>query len=166
MLKGARMQYRVGIGYDIHRLIEGRPLFLGAIQIPYIKGLLGHSDGDALIHALCDALLGALALGDIGEHFPDTDPKYQGIASSKLLMVVKDLVDKSGYKINNLDIVIIAQEPVLLPFKKQMKEKISSLLGLGEEAVNIKAKTNEGLGAVGNKEAIACYAVASLVKEG
>ncbi|MFA5092863.1 MAG: 2-C-methyl-D-erythritol 2,4-cyclodiphosphate synthase [Candidatus Omnitrophota bacterium] len=158
------MQYKVGIGYDIHRLIEGRPLFLGAIEIPYIKGLLGHSDGDALVHALCDALLGALALGDIGEHFPDTDPKYQGIASSKLLAVVKELVDKSGYKINNLDVVVIAQEPNLSPFKKQIKEKISSLLNLSEEIINIKAKTNEGLGAVGNKEAIACYVVAALVK--
>lgn len=158
------MQYKVGIGYDIHRLVEGRPLFLGAVEIPYIKGLLGHSDGDALIHALCDALLGALALGDIGEHFPDTDPKYQGIAGSKLLGIVKGLLERSGYKINNLDVVIIAQEPSLVPFKKQMKDKISSLLGIREEVVNIKAKTNEGLGAVGNKEAIACYAIASLVK--
>ncbi len=158
------MQYRVGIGYDIHRLTEGRPLFLGSIEIPYIKGLLGHSDGDALIHALCDALLGALALGDIGEHFPDTDPQYHGIASSKLLLTVKGLVDKSGYKINNLDVVIIAQEPQLLRFKKQMKEKISSLLGIKEETVNIKAKTNEGLDAIGNKEAIACYVVVSLIK--
>lgn len=164
MPRGARMQYKVGIGYDIHRLTEGRPLFLGAVEIPYIKGLLGHSDGDALIHALCDALLGALALGDIGEHFPDTDPKYHGIASSKLLKVVQGLVNKSGYKINNLDVVIIAQEPQLLPFKKQMKDNISSLLSIKEETVNIKAKTNEGLGSVGNKEAIACYAIASLVK--
>ena len=159
------MQYKVGIGYDIHRLIEGRKLYLGAVQIPYIKGLLGHSDGDALIHAICDALLGALSLGDIGEHFPDTDPKYQGIASSQLLAVVKGLVDKSGYKINNLDVIIIAQEPQLLPFKKQIKEKICCLLNLKEDALNIKAKTNEGLGAVGNKEAIATYAVASLIRK-
>lgn len=158
------MQYKIGIGYDIHRLIEGRPLFLGAVEIPYIKGLLGHSDGDALIHALCDALLGALGLGDIGEHFPDTDPKYQGIASSKLLEIVKGLVDKSGYKINNLDVIIIAQEPQLIPFKKQIREQICLLLNLDEDDLNIKAKTNEGLGAVGNKEAIACYAVASLIK--
>lgn len=158
------MDYKVGIGYDIHRLVEGRPLFLGAIEIPYIKGLLGHSDGDVLVHAICDALLGALALGDIGEHFPDTDLKYQGIASSKLLIVVKDLVDHSGFKINNLDVVVIAQEPNLTPFKKQIKEKICLLLNLTESAVNIKGKTNEGLGAVGNKEAIACYVVASLIK--
>mgnify|MGYP001579197714 FL=1 len=160
------MQYRVGLGYDIHRLVQDRPLFLGGIQIPYILGLLGHSDGDALLHALCDALLGALAQGDIGEHFPDTDPKYQGIASSKLLKIVKDLVKEKGYTINNLDVVVIAQEPSLLPFKKQIKNNISLLLSIPEEVVNIKAKTNEGLGAVGNKEAIACYAMVSLVKEG
>jgi 2-C-methyl-D-erythritol 2,4-cyclodiphosphate synthase len=158
------MQYRVGIGYDIHRLVVGRRLFLGSIEIPYSKGLLGHSDGDVLLHALCDALLGALALGDIGEHFPDTDPKYQGIASSQLLKMVKELLDKSGYKINNLDVVIIAQEPVLLPFKSQMKKKICLLLGLGEDVLNIKAKTNEELDAVGHLEAIACLVTASLIK--
>ncbi len=160
------MQYKIGIGYDIHRLVEGRPLFLGAVEIPYIKGLLGHSDGDALVHAICDALLGALALGDIGEHFPDTDPKYQGIVSSKLLKAVKDLMEKKGYKINNLDTVIIAQEPNLASFKKQIKENICVLLDLKDEAFNVKAKTNEGLGAVGNKEAIACYAMVCLVREG
>ena len=158
------MQYKVGIGYDIHRLIQGRPLFLGAVKIPYIKGLLGHSDGDALIHALCDALLGALALGDIGEHFPDTDPKYQGIASSQLLVAVKELLDKSGYKINNLDVIVIAQEPTLSSFKKQMKEKICALLGIEQDVLNIKAKTNEGCDALGRSEAIACYATVSLIK--
>lgn len=156
------MEYKVGIGYDIHRLIKERKLFLGGIEIPYIKGLLGHSDGDALIHALCDALLGALALGDIGEHFPDTDPKYQGIASSQLLGSVKQLVDKSGYKISNIDTVIIAQEPNLTPFKKQMKQKLCALLSLNADCLNIKAKTNEGLGQVGNKEAIACYVIVHL----
>jgi 2-C-methyl-D-erythritol 2,4-cyclodiphosphate synthase len=158
------MQYRVGIGYDIHRLVTGRKLLLGAIGIPYIKGLLGHSDGDTVIHALCDALLGALALGDIGEHFPDTDPQYQGIASSQLLKIVKELVDKHGYKINNLDVIIIAQEPKLMPFKKQIKEKLCELLGIEQDVLNIKAKTNEGLGAVGHSEAISCFATASLVK--
>ena len=160
------MQYKIGLGYDIHRLIEGRPLFLGAVEIPYIKGLLGHSDGDALIHAICDALLGALALGDIGEHFPDTDPKYQGIASSRLLDMVNGLVNKSGYKINNLDLIVIAQAPALTPFKKQIKQKLCALLNIAEDSVNIKAKTNEGLDAVGNNEAIACYAMVSLVKGG
>jgi len=159
------MRFKVGIGYDIHRLIAGRPLFLGGVEIPYIKGLLGHSDGDALIHALCDALLGALGLGDIGEHFPDTDPQYQGIAGSKLLQIVKGLVDQSGYQINNLDVIIIAQEPQLAPFKQQMKKKIALLLGIAEEVLNIKAKTNEGLGAVGNKDAVACYAAASLARD-
>jgi len=157
------MQYKVGIGYDIHRLVEGRSLFLGGVEVPYIKGLLGHSDGDAVIHAICDALLGALALGDIGEHFADTDPKYREISSSLLLKAIKSLVDKNNYNINNLDVIIIAQEPNLSSFKKQIKEKICSLLDLAEDALNVKAKTNEGLGAVGNKEAIACYAIASLV---
>jgi 2-C-methyl-D-erythritol 2,4-cyclodiphosphate synthase len=159
------MQYRVGIGYDIHRLVQGRRLLLGGVEIPYVKGLLGHSDGDVLLHALCDALLGALALGDIGEHFPDTDPKYQGIESSRLLGMVKELLDKSGYKINNLDVIIIAQEPKLIPFKIHMKENICALLGIKQDALNIKAKTNEGLDAVGQLEAIACFVTASLIKD-
>jgi 2-C-methyl-D-erythritol 2,4-cyclodiphosphate synthase len=160
------MQYKTGIGYDIHCLSAGKPLFLGGVEIPYNKGLLGHSDGDVLIHALCDALLGALALGDIGEHFPDTDPEYKGIASSQLLKTIQGLVDKAGYKINNLDLVVIAQAPALTSFKKKIKEKLCALMNIQEDALNIKAKTNEGLGAVGNNEAIACYAVASLVKGG
>ena len=159
------MQYRVGMGYDIHRLVEGRKLSLGGIQIPYIKGFLGHSDGDALIHALCDALLGALALGDIGEHFPDTDPEYKDIESTELLKKVKELVDKNGYKINNLDLIVIAQEPKLTPFKKLIKEKLSSLLNINEDVLNLKAKTNEGLEAIGRQEAIAAYAIVSLRKE-
>jgi 2-C-methyl-D-erythritol 2,4-cyclodiphosphate synthase len=158
------MQYKSGIGYDIHRLVAARPLFLGGVEIPYDKGLLGHSDGDVLIHALCDAILGALALGDIGEHFPDTDPKYEGIASSQLLSTVKGFLDKSGYKINNLDVILIAQAPALTPFKKKMKQKLCSLMNIQEDTLNIKAKTNEGLGVVGNNEAIACYAAASLIK--
>ena len=160
------MQYKVGIGYDIHRLVEGRKLFLGAVEIPYARGLLGHSDGDALLHALCDALLGALALGDIGEHFPDTDLKYQGISSSRLLEKVKELLDKSGFKINNLDAIIIAQEPALSPFKKQMKKNICALLEIREDVLNIKAKTNEEIDALGQREAIACYVTASLIREG
>jgi 2-C-methyl-D-erythritol 2,4-cyclodiphosphate synthase len=158
------MQYKVGIGYDIHRLVKGRKLFLGAVEIPHKLGLLGHSDGDVLIHAVCDALLGALALGDIGEHFPDTASKYKNIASSHLLEVVKKLTKKNGFKINNLDLIVIAQEPKLLPFKKKIKEKICALLNLKEDVLNIKAKTNEGLGAIGNKKAIAAYAIVSLTK--
>lgn len=154
--------YRIGIGYDIHRLVEGRKLFLGGVEIPYIKGLLGHSDADVLLHTISDALLGALGEGDIGEHFPDTDPKYQGISSSELLKKVAALVEKKGFLITNLDTVVIAEEPVLIPFKKQMQERIAALLGLKTGAVNIKAKTNEGLGEIGKKEAIASYAVVLL----
>ncbi len=157
------MRYRTGIGYDIHRLVEGRKLFLGGIEIPYIKGLLGHSDGDVLLHALCDALLGALALGDIGEHFPDTDPQYRGADSAGLLKTVKGLVDKSGYRISNLDVIIIAQEPKLISFKPHMKEKICGILGVDQGVLNIKAKTNEGLDAVGRLEAIACWVSAALI---
>jgi 2-C-methyl-D-erythritol 2,4-cyclodiphosphate synthase len=160
------MQYRTGIGYDIHRLVIGRALILGGIEIPYNKGSLGHSDGDVLIHALCDALLGALALGDIGEHFPDTDPKYEGIASSQLLKTVKGLIDSHGYKINNLDVIVVTQAPTLTPFKDKIKQNLCVLMKIQENILNIKAKTNEGLGAIGNNEAIACYAVASLVKAG
>jgi 2-C-methyl-D-erythritol 2,4-cyclodiphosphate synthase len=161
------VEYRIGIGYDIHRLVEGRRLFIGGVEIPYIKGLLGHSDGDALLHATCDALLGALAMGDIGEHFPDTDPKYNNIASAELLKIVADLVRRQGYEIHNIDTMVIAQEPVLSPFKKLIQKEIAGILKLKEECVNIKAKTNEGLGEIGEKKAIACYAVACLsrVKE-
>jgi len=156
------MRLRVGIGYDIHRLIEGRSLFLGGVEIPYIKGLLGHSDGDALLHALCDAILGAMGEPDIGEHFPDTDPRYLGISSIKLLDETVSLMKRLGFTVNNVDAVVIAQEPQLSPFKKQIQKKIATGLGIDEGAVSIKAKTNEGLGEVGSKEAIAAYAVVML----
>jgi 2-C-methyl-D-erythritol 2,4-cyclodiphosphate synthase len=158
------MTYRIGIGYDIHRLVEGRKLFIGGIEIPYIKGLLGHSDGDALLHAICDALLGAAGEGDIGEHFPDTDPKYQNISSAELLKIVKDLINKKGYAISNVDVIVIAQEPVLSPFKKQIQAKIAQYLGINQECINVKAKTNESLGEIGRKEAVACYATVLLNK--
>ena len=154
------MSYRVGIGYDIHRLVDERKLFIGGVEIPYIKGLLGHSDGDVLIHAICDALLGAVAEGDIGQHFPDTDPKYHDISSIELLKKVDDLM------INNVDTVIIAQEPILSPFKKQIQQKIAQILNIKQEVVNIKAKTNEGLGEIGRKEAIAAYAVVTITTKG
>lgn len=157
------MSYRVGIGYDIHRLVEGRKLFLGGVEIPYIKGLLGHSDGDALIHAVCDALLGAVVEGDIGEHFPDTDPKYQGISSMELLKTVVGLVKEKGFLINNVDTIIIAQEPKILPFKKQIQQSLCQVLKLKTDCLNIKAKTHEGLGEIGNKEAIACWAAVTLI---
>lgn len=158
------MEYRTGIGYDIHRLVEGRRLFIGALEIPYTKGLLGHSDGDVLLHAICDALLGAVAEGDIGEHFPDTDPKYHGISSSELLETVADLIRKKNYLISNIDTVVIAQEPKLAPFKKQIQKNIAQILKVKEECVNIKAKTNEGLGEIGKKEAIAAYAAVTITK--
>ncbi|MFA4843252.1 MAG: 2-C-methyl-D-erythritol 2,4-cyclodiphosphate synthase [Candidatus Omnitrophota bacterium] len=156
------METRIGIGYDIHRLVEGRPLFLGGVEIPYIKGLLGHSDGDALLHAICDALLGAIAAGDIGAHFPDTDPKYHGISSVDLLIGVADLVKNKGFIIHNVDTIVIAQEPVLAPFKEAIQVKISGILKLSESSVNIKAKTNEGLGEIGSKAAIACWAAVTI----
>ncbi len=158
-----QMEYRIGVGYDIHRLVDGRKLFLGAIEIPYIQGLLGHSDGDVLLHAICDALLGAVAEGDIGRHFPDTDPQYDGISSTELLKTVCGLIRKKNFLINNVDTVVIAQEPILLPFKKQMQQAIAEILNVKEDRVNIKAKTNEGLGEIGRKEAIAAYAVVTVI---
>lgn len=158
------MQYKTGIGYDIHRLVAERKLMLGGIEIPYIKGLLGHSDGDAALHAICDAILGAMAEGDIGKHFPITDSKYDNISSLKLLEEVYSLVKKNKYKINNIDTTIIAEEPNLAPFKKQMSKKIAEIINIAEDNVNIKATTNEGVGPIGKTEAIAAYAVVLLSK--
>jgi len=159
------MSNRIGLGYDIHRLVEGRKMFLGGVEIPYIKGFLGHSDGDVLLHAITDALLGAAGLGDIGEHFPDTDPKYAGADSKTLLKSTVLLVNKS-FTINNIDSVIIAQEPILSPFKKEIRNSVALILGLDIDSVSIKAKTNEGLGEIGQKEAIAVYSVALLSRKG
>jgi len=157
------MEYRTGIGYDIHRLVEGRQLFIGGIEIPYTKGLAGHSDGDVLLHAICDALLGAICAGDIGQHFPDTDQRYSNIPSCELLKSVCDLV-KNNFSIQHIDTVVIAQEPELNPFKKKMQAKVAQILGVREEVVNIKAKTNNGLGEIGAKEAIAAYAIVGIVR--
>jgi 2-C-methyl-D-erythritol 2,4-cyclodiphosphate synthase len=156
---------RTGIGYDIHRLVEGRKLFLGGVEIPYVKGLMGHSDGDTILHAVCDALLGAMGQGDIGEHFPDTDPAYHDIASLELLKATFALAKNNSFTINNLDIVVLAQEPKLTPFKKLMCQRISEALEIPLDRVNIKAKTNNGLGETGSKEAIACFAAVILSKE-
>jgi len=156
---------RVGIGYDIHRLVKGRMLILGGVAIPYAKGLMGHSDADVLLHAVCDALLGAAALGDIGRHFPDTDKRYKGISSLKLLKEVKALISLRKYKIANIDSTVVAQEPKITPFKNEMIKNISGVLKIGGENINIKATTNEGIGEIGKKMAIACYAVALLVKK-
>ncbi len=153
---------RVGLGYDIHRLIEGRKLFLGGVEIPYIKGLEGYSDADVLLHAICDAILGAIGKEDIGIHFPNNDPKFKGISSLELLHKVAVLAEASGYKIINIDSTLILEEPKILPFKAKMKKTLASVLGIDEDRLNIKATTQEGVGAIGRGEAIAAYAVASV----
>jgi 2-C-methyl-D-erythritol 2,4-cyclodiphosphate synthase len=149
---------RVGIGYDVHKLVEGRRLILGGVKVPFKKGLLGHSDGDVLLHAICDALLGAAGKGDIGEHFPDTDPEYKDISSLVLLEKVKGLINE--YRINNIDSVIIAQEPKLASYLEKMKENIAKVLEI--DKINIKATTTEKLGPMGRGEGIAAYAMVSL----
>ena len=155
---------RVGIGYDIHRLMEGKPLILGGVEIPYVKGLVGYSDADVLLHAVSDAMLGAAGLGDIGMHFPDTEPRYKGASSAGLLEKVNDLVRKEGYRVNNVDIVVIAEEPKIGAFRANMKKKVSNILRIDESRINIKATTNEGVGSIGRGEAIASYAVATLTE--
>ena len=153
---------RIGIGYDIHRLVEERKLFLGGIDIPYVKGPIGYSDGDVLLHAISDALLGALSLGDIGRHFPDTDPHYKDIASKEILKKVVEMVSEKKYIVNNVDTMLIAEEPKISPFRDKMVETIAGILGIDKMRVNIKATTNEGVGAIGRGDAIAAYAVATL----
>jgi 2-C-methyl-D-erythritol 2,4-cyclodiphosphate synthase len=155
---------RVGIGYDIHRLIKRRKLILGGVNIPYSKGLLAYSDGDVLLHAIIDALLGASAHKDIGEHFPDAHPAYKDISSIKLLQRIARLLKKEKYSISNIDSVIIAEQPQLSAFKTQMAKNIAQALALSIRQVNVKATTAEGLGPIGRSEAIAAYAVA-LVKK-
>lgn len=150
------------MGYDVHRLAEGRDLILGGVQIPWEKGLLGHSDADVLIHAIMDALLGAAALGDIGRHFPDTDPAYEGISSVMLLKHVAELLQENGYGITNIDATIIAQKPKMAPHIPQMRENIADALGIGLSALNIKATTEEGLGFTGRGEGIASQAICLL----
>jgi len=153
---------RSGIGYDIHRLVSGRKLILGGVDIPFEKGLIGHSDADVLIHALCDALLGAAALGDIGIHFPDTDDAYKGISSRVLLDKTVQLLASRGFSAMNVDVTILAQAPKLSPFRQAMQENIAGALHLPEDCVNIKATTTEGLGAIGNREGIAALCVAMI----
>jgi 2-C-methyl-D-erythritol 4-phosphate cytidylyltransferase/2-C-methyl-D-erythritol 2,4-cyclodiphosphate synthase len=153
---------RVGSGFDVHRLIENRSLILCGVKIPFEKGLLGHSDADVAIHALMDAMLGAAALGDIGKHFPDTDDKYKGISSVLLLKKVNELIAELGYKVNNVDITIMAQVPKLLPYIQAMREKIAETLEIDENRVNVKATTTEKLGFVGREEGIAAEAVCTI----
>ena len=155
---------RVGMGYDVHRLAAGRKLIIGGVEIPYEKGLLGHSDADVLLHAIMDALLGAAALGDIGKHFPDTDPEYEGISSIKLLEHVGRLLDEGGYVIENIDATIIAQRPKMRPHIDHMRENIAAALNIETEQVNVKATTEEGLGFTGTGEGIASQAVCAVEK--
>jgi 2-C-methyl-D-erythritol 2,4-cyclodiphosphate synthase len=155
---------KIGIGYDVHRLVEGRRLFLGGIEIPFDKGLLGHSDGDVLIHAICDAILGAISEGDIGIHFPDSDESIKGIESVKILAYVLELTKQKGYGIVNIDAVIIAEEPKVSPYREKIKARLAEVLEIDITSVSVKGKTTEGLGFTGRKEGIAVQAVALLEK--
>ena len=153
---------RIGHGYDVHRLVEGRPLILGGVKIPCEKGLLGHSDADVLYHAVMDALLGAAALGDIGRHFPDTDPAYKGADSGKLLGAVRDKIDAAGYKVGNIDVTMIAQKPKLKDFIPTMAANIAEILKISVDQVNVKATTEEHLGFTGDGSGMSCHAVCLL----
>ena len=156
---------RVGLGYDVHKLVEGRDLIIGGVQIPYEKGLLGHSDADVLLHAIMDALLGAAALGDIGKHFPDTDSKYKGISSIKLLEYVRELIDDELYVVGNIDATIIAQRPKMAPYIEQMRKNIAYCCHCGVDDVSVKATRGEKLGFVGREEGVACQAIILLKKK-
>jgi 2-C-methyl-D-erythritol 2,4-cyclodiphosphate synthase len=156
------MSTRSGIGYDLHRLSDGRKLILGGIEVPFGKGPVGHSDGDALAHAICDALLGAAALGDIGTHFPDSDPKWKGVSSLLFLAHTRKLLDEHRLRIAHIDAIVIAEEPKLGPHFPAMRTKLAQSLGIEEQQINLKAKTNEGVDAVGRGEAIAAQAVATI----
>ncbi len=153
---------RIGNGYDIHALGEGLPLVLGGVKIPHTKGCIAHSDGDVLLHALCDALLGALALGDIGQHFPDTSEEFRGIDSRLLLERVVAMVHQAGWRVVNADMTLLAQKPKIAPYVPQMREMIAPLLGVGTDCVSIKATTTEELGPIGREEGISAYAVVLL----
>ena len=155
---------RVGLGYDVHKLVEGRDLILGGVNIPYEKGLLGHSDADVLVHAIMDALLGAAALGDIGKHFPDTDPAYKDVDSLKLLEHVGKILDEHLYVIENIDATIIAQRPKMAPHIPTMRENVATILGIDVDQVNIKATTEEGLGFTGSGEGISSQAICAIEK--
>ena len=153
---------RVGMGYDVHKLVEGRDLILGGVKIPHTLGLLGHSDADVLLHAIMDALLGAAALGDIGKHFPDTDPKYKGISSIKLLEHVAKLIEEKGYVVENIDATIIAQKPKMRPYIEEMEQNIAAALHIDVSQINVKATTEEGLGFTGMEQGISSQAICAL----
>ncbi len=153
---------RAGIGHDLHRLAEGRKLVLGGVEVPFHKGPVGHSDGDALAHAICDALLGAAGLGDIGTHFPDTDPKWKGVSSLRFLERVRDLLAEHQLRISHMDAIVITEKPKLGPHFPAMREALAKSLGISVSAINLKAKTNEGVDAIGHGEAIAAQAIVTL----
>ena len=156
---------RIGMGYDVHKLVEGRKMIIGGVEIPYEKGLLGHSDADVLLHAISDALLGAAALGDIGKHFPDTDPKYKGADSLKLLEHVGNLISDKLYVIGNIDATIIAQRPKMAPYIMQMRENMARALNIDLNQINVKATTEEGLGFTGSGEGISSQAICLLMEQ-
>ncbi len=155
---------RVGHGYDVHKLVSDRPLMLGCVRVPYEKGLLGHSDADVLSHAIADALLGAAALGDLGKHFPDTDPQYSGMSGESLLSRVRVLLESARCQISNIDATIVAQAPKLAPYLPEMRRALAAALQIDPEQVSVKATTEEGLGITGTKEAICAHAVALITK--
>ena len=159
-----QLNFRVGIGHDVHRLVFGRKLMLGGIEVPHTHGLDGHSDADVVLHAICDAILGAAGMGDIGEHFPNTEAKYKGVASSIFLKQVNKKVHDAGWAVENVDVMILADAPKLQEFKPKMKYHIALELNIDQTQVNIKAGTNEGLGYIGDQEGIAAYAVVLLKK--
>lgn len=153
---------RIGIGYDIHRLAEERKLILGGVEIPYVKGLISYTDGDVVLHAIADAVLGALSMGDIGQHFPNTDPTLKELPSKEIVKKVLSLAHAKNYKVNNVDTMIIAEEPKIYPYREKMIEALSEMLQVGKDRINIKATTNEGVGSIGRGDAIAAYAVVTL----
>ncbi|MCB0731274.1 MAG: 2-C-methyl-D-erythritol 2,4-cyclodiphosphate synthase [Ignavibacteriae bacterium] len=159
------MNFRIGFGYDIHQFAEDRKLFLGGVEIPFEKGLLGHSDADVLLHAICDAMLGALALGDIGQHFPDTDPNYKNIDSKILLSKVNDLINSKMYKVNNIDSTVVLEKPKLKDHMPQIRKSIANILRINIDQVSVKATTSEKLGYVGREEGAKAYATVLLVED-
>lgn len=156
---------RIGFGFDVHRLSEGYDLWLGGVKIPHTKGAVGHSDADVLLHAICDAMLGALALGDIGKHFPDTDAKYKGIDSKLLLAHVVKLIDEQGYKVGNIDATLCLEKPKIMPYVDEMRKTIAGICKVEVSNISVKATTNEKLGYVGSEEGVNAYAVALMLKK-
>jgi len=156
---------RIGFGFDVHRLSEGYDLWLGGVKIPHTKGAVGHSDADVLLHAICDAMLGALALGDIGKHFPDTDAKYKGIDSKLLLARVITLIDEQGYKVGNIDATLCLEKPKIMPYVDEMRKTIAAICKVEVSDISVKATTNEKLGYVGSEEGVNAYAVALMLKK-